>query len=165
VLINQVLVGTNREKILKTIQQSYAKAPQFKVVFPLLEHIVMYEENNLAKYLNFGLRQICDFLSITPEWYMSSDIQKDNALHGQDKVIAICNELDATHYINSPGGSALYDSCCFERHGLELSFIQAEPVEYCQVKNDFVPHLSIVDVLMFNDQAQCSRLLERYAYR
>ncbi|MDX8395775.1 MAG: WbqC family protein [Mariprofundaceae bacterium] len=162
VLINQVLVGGNREKILKTIQQSYVKAPQFSTVFPLLEEIVMSEENNLAKYLNFGLRQICDFLSIAPEWYMSSDIQKDNTLSGQDKVISICNELHASHYINSPGGSALYEHCSFEKHGLVLSFIQPEAIEYCQFKGGFMPHLSIIDVLMFNDQDQCSCLLDKY---
>ena len=35
-------------------------------------------------------------------------------------------------------------------------------IEYKQFNNDFVPNLSIIDVMMFNSQEQCRELLSQY---
>jgi len=162
VLINQVRVGNNRIKLLKSIQQSYAKAPQFSNVFPMVEEIILNDEVNLAKYLEFGLRKICAYLDIMPEWFISSKLQKDTALKGPEKVLAICDELDVKHYINVPGGKSLYDYQTFEARGLKLSFIEPNAITYKQFKNEYVPNLSIIDVMMFNDQQACLKLIEEY---
>lgn len=164
VLINQVIVGNNKQKLLKSIQQSYSKAPQYASVYPLIEEIILYDEVNLAKYLDHGLRKICNYLGIRPQWYLSSDLSKDNSLRGQDKVIAICKELGASHYINVQGGKELYEQGGFSQREMTLSFIEPKPIEYQQfVGGEFVPHLSIIDVMMFNDQEQCSKLLQEYS--
>lgn len=161
-LINEVAVGGKPGKLLKTIQQSYCKTPQFAAAFPLVEGILMQPEKNLARFLDHGLRQICDYLGLHPKWHISSTLKKDNALRGQDKILAICEELGATHYINVPGGKALYDKEAFASRGMQLSFIQPKPVAYRQFGNEFAPNLSIIDVMMFNDRAQCTKLLEEY---
>lgn len=163
VLINQVSVGGNRLKLVKSIQQGYSKAPQFGSVFPMIESIIMNEEENLAKYLNDGLQQICRYLGLRPDWHVSSDLDKDNTLRGQDKVLNICKALDADHYVNVPGGKELYDHESFATQNIELSFIQTKAVEYPQLGKHFVPYLSIIDVMMFNDQVQCSKLLQEYS--
>lgn len=159
-LINQVAVGGRREKLLETIRHCYSKAPYFSAVFPLVEEIIMQQEKNLARFLDYGLRRICEYLGLHPQWHLSSTLNKDNELRGQGKVLAICEELGATHYINVPGGKELYNREDFVRRGLQLSFIQPRPVEYRQFGNAFVPNLSIIDVMMFNDQEQCRKLFE-----
>lgn len=161
--INQVLVGGNRVKLLKSIQRSYSKAPQFSSVFPLMESIMLYEETNLAKFIDYGLRQICDYLGITPKWRLSSELKKDSTLSGQDKILAICTELGASQYINVPGGRDLYEREVFSDQGIELSFIEQKETEYSQFVGGFEPNLSIIDVMMFNDQKQCSHLLKEYS--
>ncbi len=161
-LINQIEVCYKPEKIIKTIQQSYCKAPQFGKVFPLLENVFLQEEKNLAQFLTKGLRDVCDYLNIHPVWHISSSLNKVNALRGQDKVLNICEKLKATHYINVPGGKGLYDRKAFMQRGLELSFIQPRPIEYRQVGKSYVPNLSVIDVMMFNDQEECAALLEEY---
>lgn len=161
-LINQVTVDSRPHKLLATIRHTYAKAPYFSAVFPMLEDIFMQQEKNLAKFLDYQLRRICDYLDLRPRWFVSSGLNKDNNLRGQDKVLAICKELGASHYVNVPGGKALYDSEAFSMHGLRLSFIQPKPVIYRQFGKEFVPNLSIIDVMMFNDKAQCCSLLEEY---
>jgi len=159
VLINQVMVGDNKIKLLKSIQQSYAKASQFAHVFPVIEEILSNNEKNLSKFIDFGLRKICAYLNLRPIWYLSSELEKDVTLRGSEKVLAICEELNAKHYINVPGGKCLYDSAVFEQNGLKLSFIEPKPVEYKQLGQEFVPNLSIIDVMMFNNQEQCKILL------
>jgi len=162
-LINQITVGNNKKKLLKSIQQSYSKAPQYAVVYPLIEDVIQYEETNVANYLNYGLRKICNYLGIKPEWYLSSDLQKDDSLRGQSKVLEICKKLGAAHYINVPGGKDLYDQESFTQENMKLSFIEPKTIEYRQFGGEFVPHLSIIDVMMFNDQEQCQKLLQEYS--
>lgn len=162
VLINQVAVGDNREKLLRTIKQSYAKAPYCSVVFPLLEEIIGYDESNLATFLDFGIRRICDYLHIRPKWYLSSNLEKDGALRGQRKILSICKDLGADHYVNVPGGKDLYDQAIFETAGIQLSFIESRMAKYRQFGETFVPDLSIVDIMMFNSQDQCRSLIKEY---
>lgn len=162
VLINQVEVGENGRKFLKSIQQAYARAPQYDRTYPVIEEILMQDERNLALYLNHGLQRLCSSLDLTPRWYLSSQIDKDDSLRGQEKVLAICEALGATHYINMPGGTSLYDRGAFADRDMQLSFIQPKSSSYRQFGNEFVANLSIIDVMMFNDQAQCSKFLKEY---
>jgi len=60
-LINQVKVGNNKKKILKSIQHSYFKAPQYATLYPFIEDILLNDEVNIAKYLGYGLRIVCDY--------------------------------------------------------------------------------------------------------
>lgn len=161
-LIKQIEVSGRAEKMLKTLRQCYGKAPQFQRVFPLLENILIQPEKNLARFLDYGLRQICDYLCLHPRWHISSMLNKENRQRGPDKVMSICAELGATHYINAAGGRGLYDPEKFARMGVRLSFIQSRHISYKQLGRTFVPNLSIIDVLMFEDRDQCCRLLEEY---
>lgn len=38
----------------------------------------------------------------------------------------------------------------FRARGSELKFIKSKPFEYVQLGDEFVPRLSIIDVMMFN---------------
>ena len=164
VLINEVEVGGRREcaKLLKTVTQNYAKAPCFTNVIPLIEEILMFEEVNLAKFLDHSLRKLCGYLGLDPRWLISSDLDKDNGLRGQQKVLDICRILEASRYVNTPGGKELYTSDAFESCGIELTFLQPNQTRYEQFGNEFVPNLSIVDVMMFNDKERCTGLLCEY---
>jgi hypothetical protein len=160
--INQVGVGGNGKRLLRSIYYSYTKAPQFKAVFPLLENVLQQEETNLAVYLEKGLRLICDYLGMYPEWFVSSSIKKNRNLRGQEKVLDICERLGATHYINLSGGKELYDREAFNEKGIRLSFIESKALRYPQFRDEYVPNLSIIDVMMFNSKDQCKCLLEEY---
>lgn len=160
--INHVRVGGNQNRMLKTIYHAYAKAPQFKAVFPLLENVLQQEETNLAVYLENGLRLVCDYLDLHPKWHVSSAIDKNSTLRGQDRILDLCEVLGATHYINLSGGKALYTREAFSDKGIRLLFIESKPVIYQQYRDEYVPNLSITDVMMFNSKDQCNRLLQEY---
>lgn len=160
-LINGIEVTGRDNKLLKSIRQSYGKAPYFSEVFSLIEGVFQHPEKNLARRLDFQLRQVCSYLGLKPQWYISSELKKDSALRGQEKILAICHELGGSHYINMPGGKELYDREIFAASGIQLSFLQPNPVTYQQF-GVFVPNLSIIDVMMFNSQEQCTKLLEEY---
>ncbi|HEY8401140.1 MAG TPA: WbqC family protein, partial [Cytophagaceae bacterium] len=68
----------------------------------------------------------------------------------------------ATQYINAIGGQELYKKENFDIHGIQLNFIKPLPIEYKQFNNEFVPWLSIIDVLMFNSKEEIQIMLEQY---
>ena len=99
------------------------------------------------------------------EFVISSTLKKDNALHGQDKVLAICKELGATEYYNAIGGQQLYSKEDFARQGIQLSFLDTRPIRYAQGSGGFQPNLSILDVLMYNPKEQVQEMLREYDLR
>lgn len=149
-LINKIGVVGRNDKLLKTIRLNYSKAPYFQQVFPVIEGILNQKEKNLARFLDYQLKQICAYFGFSPLWIISSDLGKDSSLRAQSKILAICEELGATQYINMPGGKELYDHQSFEAKGIKLSFIHPLPTKYSQFGKEFLPNLSIIDVMMFN---------------
>jgi hypothetical protein len=148
--INEIEVGNNRGKLLKTLMQAYGKAAFFKDIEPLLCLIFQSSETNLSQYIIDTHKIIASYLGIETEFVLSSQIEKNEALRGQDKVIEICKKLDASCYINSSGGQDLYSRADFSDAGLLLRFIESSATEYSQNTNSFIPWLSIIDVMMFN---------------
>lgn len=161
-LINEVEVGDNGNKILTTLAQAYGKAPYFSTVYPLLETCLTYPEKNLARFLAHSLQLICSYMGITTELLISSDIPKNNSLRGVEKVVSICKQLEGNTYINAIGGRELYDREYFRQHGLELFFLQMKSTVYPQFRGEFVPYLSIIDVMMFNSRNTLSLFLQDY---
>lgn len=160
--INEVGVGGNAQKLLKTIRQSYARAPQFPTVFPLVEAILMNEERNLARFITNGIEVLCAYLGLAPKLYLSSALDKSQVTGGQARVLELCRVLGASHYINPPGGRHLYDHEDFTAQGVELSFIEPGLRPYRQFGGEFVPRLSIIDVMMLNDRERCGEMLRDY---
>lgn len=164
-LINEVKVANDNiynKKLLKTIEHCYSKAPYYKDVYTLIEEIIFYEEEKLSIYLGNSIKRIAEYLDISTEIMMSSKIDKDNSLKGQNKVIDICRILDAKEYYNAIGGINLYSHDYFESQGINLKFLKTEIITYKQFGNDFEPNLSIIDVMMFNSNEDVKRLLELY---
>jgi len=162
VQINQIRTGGNKSKLLKTIQQNYSKASEYQLTFPIIEEIIMNEETNLAVYLENSLKKVCTYLDICPEWFMSSDLIKDNSLKGQDKIISICKAVDATEYINLSGGLELYKHEAFSQNGIKLSFIHSNNISQKNSIEKIKSNLSIIDTMLFNNPKKCKRMLENY---
>lgn len=136
--------------LLNQFKGSYARAPHFAEVFPLLERIVGCDETNLFRYIHHSIVEMCAYLGIETKIIVSSTIDIDHELKSQDKVIALCRAVGAGTYVNPGGGSDLYDRDTFAAHGIDLRFMRSLPFEYRQFDAPLVPSLSIVDVLMFN---------------
>ena len=138
------------EKLLNQIRGAYQRAPYFPQIFPLIEGIVRYDEANLFHFLHHSIRRTCEYLGITTQIRVSSDIAIDHGLKNQDKVLALCLAVSASTYVNAIGGVELYSSEVFRERGIDLKFLRTKPFEYSQFGNAFIPMLSIIDVMMFN---------------
>ena len=99
---------------------------------------------------------ILNHFEIKKNYVRTSELNIKHNLSPQEKIISICKDLDATTYINLPGGRNLYDASSFTSEKIELKFINTCFLTYPQIHGskikteDFVPKLSIVDMI-FND--------------
>ena len=139
-----------RKKIVRKVSQAYQKAPQYEVVFPLVQRILEYPETNLFRYIHNSIREVCTFLEVETPMIISSSLPADHQLKSQERVIAICNALNASVYINPPGGVDLYSEEAFQQQHIELRFLQTGGIRYQQFGDEFISNLSILDVMMFN---------------
>jgi hypothetical protein len=164
-LIYEVELAVNdpwKKKFLKTIQQSYLKSPNYQKVFLLIEEIVNFEAGTIAELTLHALQKICGHMNITTEIVPSSSVYNNTELKAQDRILDICKQEKAIHYINPIGGMELYDKNKFEKEGIKLNFIKSTASPYPQFKNAFVPWLSIIDILMFNDAESVDKLLKEF---
>ena len=142
--------NSDKIKLLNKIKEAYRKAPFYNDVIVILEDALNYEDKNLFDFIKNSLIKVLDYLEIKTKIIQSSEVDFDNSLKNQDKIIAICNAMNAKTYINPIGGIELYDKEVFKASGIELQFLKANPITYQQYGNEFVMFLSIIDVMMFN---------------
>jgi len=139
-----------RMKILRQIKSSYKKAPFFAENYYIIGRIFTKNLENLFDFIYFSVLELCKNLDIKTEIITSSSINIDQNLKAQARVLDICKFLNADVYINSIGGKELYSQEMFNKEGIELKFIKSKDIKYHQFNLEFVPWLSIIDVLLFN---------------
>lgn len=163
--INQIKITSNeknKSKMLKTLEMSYKKAPFYNDVFPIAEKTIMEDSCLISVALKNSFEMINKYLDIKTELILSSEMEKDNSLNAQEKVIHICKLLGANTYYNAIGGQELYDKEEFKKNRIELKFLKTKPVEYKQFTNEFIPNLSIIDIMMFNSPEKIREMLNEY---
>lgn len=162
IVINNELNWKNK---IKAQLDSYKKrAPYFHEVTEIINQIFKEEYTSIVD-LNFNiLITICDFLEIrTPikTWSkMGVNIKAANA--PDEWALNICKALNAGSYINPEGGIEFFDKKKYSSSGIGINFLRYKSEEYDQLGNEFVPNLSILDVLMFNSKNETQKMLHNY---
>lgn len=159
---NEITIADDLSQLLKTLQHTYRKAPYFEQTMGMLTRIAAYPDKTLSAFIANSFREVLKYLDIDTEIILSSTIEKNNELCGKEKVLDICRTLGATIYYNAIGGQELYDKDEFRTHGVDLKFVETPIVEYPQLGKEFVPYLSMIDVLMNNSPEEVNILLNQY---
>lgn len=164
-LINELEIDHSRgfpDKHLKTLEMNYKRAPFFEDVMPILEKTLSFNSENLALSLYNSLKTVSEYLGIQTKLVFSSALQKENSLKGKDKVLAICKLLNAEQYYNAIGGKDLYDKNEFLSNDISLRFLKTGNIAYNQFDKDFVPNLSIIDMIMHVSQDDIRNKLKQF---
>ena len=165
-LINEIEINSNNKelnKLLNTISQNYKKAPHFEQVFPLIKGFLNLKQRFISEMAVDSIKEISKYLKIDTEFILSSEkFSETRGDEKEERLVSICQSLNASEYINAIGGAELYSKNTFFDNGIKLNFIQSNKITYNQYRNDFVPWLSIIDVLMFNSKIEINSMLNDY---
>jgi len=182
-LIEEVNISKDslwRKKLIKTLGQTYSKAPYFDEMYAFFKDLINFKPDTLSEFSFHAIFNIAQLLQIktkislnTPEFkilenelddYLQSYQAKNpNINKKQARVLEQCRRKNATHYVNTVAGNHLFSKEMMREFGVHLHFVSSRNIVYPQiVNNDFIPNLSIIDVLMHNGVEGTRKLLSKY---
>ena len=136
-----------RDKFKKTLQQCYRKSNFFEQFYPKLEELLSREWCKLVDFNWAALQIILKELKITTTLSFSSITPHSG--RKEDLIISLVKELGGDKYLSGKGASVYQSDEDFEKAGVKLEYSKYKPVRYPQLGKNFVPDLSIID-LIFN---------------
>lgn len=160
--INLDMFGNWKEKFVQTLLFNYKKAPYYCEVERLINSVLNKKFNTISELAIESITIISKYLQLDVKFITSSERYDNKTLEREDRLVDICVEEKASHYINALGGQELYNKESFKNKGIDLSFIKTHPIEYKQFNNEFIPWLSIIDLLMFNSIDEVNIMLAKY---
>lgn len=158
-----VVISDDFSKLHKTIEMSYKKAPYYNETMQILDNVFQFPDKRFNYFIKNSFAQILDYLGINTELILSSSLDNDKELKGQEKILDICKKLKADKYVNTIAGEELYDKQMFKENGMELQFLNTELTPYPQLNKGFVSGCSIIDVLMMNPVERIKELLKDFS--
>jgi len=164
-LIKDTLISRKQpwaEKLLKTLEQAYKKGPFYSTVAALVERGIKSDCETIGAMATESIRAVCQYLGIATEIITGSAHYANQHLSAQDRIIDICKQEKASQYHNPIGGQELYSKEDFAAEDIKLHFIKTPLMPYPQFKDPFVPWLSIIDVLMFNEPVAALQQIRNY---
>lgn len=150
------------KSFFKTLEQAYKNAPYYNNVIELLIKIFDKKTLFISELAKLSIIETAQYLSIPTTFEFTSAIYNNVELKGSSRILDICRKENADTYINPIGGRELYDKKDFAETGIQLFFQKMKTVSYTQFEHDFVPSLSMLDVIMFNSPQQSLSLLSNF---
>ncbi len=152
-----------RDKIYRQLDH-YKKAPFFKQTIEVLQQGLDLETESIVHLNASVLNVTCKYIGIPFRYSIFSEMNLDieEVNDAGEWALVISKALQASEYINPPGGVDIFDKQKFGDAGIKLSFLSPVLQEYSQRRKVFEPGLSIVDVMMFNSPETINGMLDKF---
>lgn len=147
-----------RNAFFRQLQYSYSAAPNYENVKLLIQNIFYKINTNLISELaEKSIIEVSNYLGIKTQFSKSSDLIKNfpKGFSAEEKILFVLSKKSCNEYINPINGAFLYSNENFKKMNIDLKFFKMTEVIYPQLDScNFVPDLSIIDILMFMDRGQ-----------
>lgn len=161
VRFDQVMIANNiewQEKHKNSIKENYKVAPFFEQYWDSIANILNKDWKKLVDLNLEFIKYFCSVLDLTVKTIRSSELELK--LTKSARLLEICQKLGATTYISGEVGRNYLDIELFHDAGIEVIFEKFEHPTYRQVHGEFMPYLSIIDVL-FNEGENAKNILAK----
>ena len=145
------------QTLLNQITEWYKKAPYFEEIMNLIEPVINAKHAMLVD-LNLHLNnEILNYLEINTPIYFSSKIERKT----RDKIsriIEICKNFEEVDTLyDGKKAEDFLSADVMRMEGIEVVFQDYKHTEYKQLWGDFIPYMSIIDLLM-----NCGKEAKKY---
>jgi len=140
-----------RERLVAKLGHYRKRAPHYRRTADLLSGALESEPTSLARLSVDILSRVCDLLEIefAPRFFSEMDLELGPIEGPGDWALRICEALGASEYINPPRGESIFDRRRYAASGVELIIRHFTDIEYQPRGHEYIPTLSIIDVLMW----------------
>lgn len=145
-----------RRKHLRTLDQFYAKAPFYRPHRLWLEPLLTTQTDSLLQSIHPISEKLCAELGIVTPCVRASLLGVTSAK--SQLILDLCTAVGASTYLSGPFGRTYLDLGAFAACGIRVLFHDYVPQPYHQCFKDFVPALSVVDML-FNHGPETPNLI------
>ncbi len=160
--INDIQINPSilwKRKHWETIEQNYSKSPCFNPYSWYIEDLYAGRWVYLADMTIYYTRILAMLLDIRmPRTLLSSDFD----LQGRktDRLIMLLKKLGATEYISGLGAKNYIEEEQFQQAGIKLTWFDYKHPVYPQIGMEFIPYLSVLD-LLFNTGEEATKYVRQ----
>jgi len=145
-----------KKKHLNSIEQNYKKSLYFEEFFPFFKDCFSQDWKYLDDLNNHLLKWCLKILKIDTKISKMSEYQITS--NKAELIIEICRKTNADIFVFGALGKNYAISDDFKKHNIQIYFQEYNHPEYKQITDDFIPYLSIID-LLFNYGKQATQIL------
>jgi hypothetical protein len=136
-----------RAKLTRTIQQSYARAPWFDSIMPVVGELIERPTSELLDYNERGVHAIAELIGLDPSKFVRASTLGVTST-ATDRLIDLTKAVGGEAYLAGGGAGGYQEDEKFAAAGIELQAQAFAPPVYSQLSDEHEPGLSIVDALM-----------------
>ena len=145
----------------RTILNNYSKTLYYKDYSSEINEIFDTGWKKLSD-LNIKLIHVIrEWLGIDTPLKFASELP-ESTLKGTELILSYCQELGADVYLSGVGGKNYLEQEQFENNNIKLEFQNFTPIVYPQRFGDFIPNLSVIDLLFNCGKESLSRIMGIY---
>ena len=139
------------KKHMKSLELCYRKTPYFDRYFPGIRSLMENRFKNIAELNVELIRLLLGFIGIEKKVIRSSALAlgDDKDLGKNERLIHLMKTVGATSFYEGASGAEFIDRSRFVSEGMEVYFQAYDHPTYPQAHGEFVPYMSVVD-LLFN---------------
>lgn len=180
-LIKDVEISNNvnwQVRMLAGIYNVYKNCPFFDQRFTKLMEIMQLSHvsnDNLAKFNERILKYFMSCLGIKTKIIRSSSIYGIDNIHKSDLIYEICEYVkdkyyndEPCRYLAGPFGRDYLDVDKFTSSGINVVYNDYDPMKYKYIQhqdvNEFVPYLSVLDLLMNHNNKVSEGVVKEHKY-
>lgn len=155
-------VADAKTSLLGKLSAFRRQAPYYGKVTQLVEQaFASVGTDSLCELNTQTLAAVCAYLELPFRHRLCSQLDLDFPadMTPGDWAPFVSAALGASTYVNPAGGRELFDPAAFERVGVELRFAEFAEFSYDPAPYRYEPHLSVLDVLLWNDPARVREAL------
>lgn len=150
-LITEIRINNEvnwRKKHLASVKQSYGKAAFFEEYYELFEEAYSRDWNFLIDLDLYFIMKLAECLDMKEKKILrSSDLPIKG---GQiERLIHLCKHFGADTFYEGAAGRNYIDEGAFLKEGVRVEFQDYDHPIYSQLYGEFIPNLSVID-LLFN---------------
>ncbi|MBI3399379.1 MAG: WbqC family protein [Deltaproteobacteria bacterium] len=147
-----------RKKHLFSIKQNYSKAQYFKKYIDIFEEAYSKEWGHLVDIDMYFILKLAECLGMGDKKLFKSSTLN---VRGEriERLINICNSFNADTFYEGAAGRDYIDDAYFAQYGIKVEFQDYKHPVYKQLYGDFVPYLSVIDLLFNHGEESLAILL------